>query len=104
MQKLKKKARINIEDPILIFYQFGEKAQHLREAVSKEAKMIENAVKKPFLHFRDHCGYLDLAVDSGLIDEEEYSLKVCTPGPLFNIPALEVVIRSPRNPSERQQR
>jgi hypothetical protein len=33
VQKLKKKAKINIEDPILIFYHFGENAKYLNEAI-----------------------------------------------------------------------
>jgi len=35
VQKLKKKAKINVEDPILIFYKFGETAKYLNEAVVK---------------------------------------------------------------------
>jgi len=35
VQKLKKKAKISIEDTILIFYKFGEKAKYLNEAVIK---------------------------------------------------------------------
>lgn len=35
VQKLKKKAKINVEDPILIFYKFGTNAKYLNEAVVK---------------------------------------------------------------------
>lgn len=84
MQKLKKKAKVHVEDPILIFYHFGEKAKNLNEAVNKETKMIENAVKKPFVSLKEHCGFLDLATDIGSIEGEEYILKICPAGPIFN--------------------
>lgn len=49
IQKLKKKAKVNPEDNIIIFFKLGEKSNMLRQALEKERKMIEFAVKKPLL-------------------------------------------------------
>lgn len=35
VQKLKKKAHLNTEDPVLVFYRFGENANYLNLAVDK---------------------------------------------------------------------
>lgn len=103
MQKLKKKAKVHVEDPILIFYHFGEKAKNLNEAVNKETKMIENAVKKPFVSLKEHCGFLDLATDIGSIEGEEYILKICPAGPIFNQDIMQVKCFIFRNVTESQQ-
>lgn len=52
--------------------------------------MIEHSVKKPIVHFNNYFGFIDLAKDHGTIDEEEYALKVCSPGPIFNDEAMNV--------------
>ena len=54
--------------------------------------MIEHAVKKPFLSLKEHCGFLDLATDIGNVDDEEYVLKICPAGPVFNHAAMQVQI------------
>ncbi len=90
VQKLKKKAHLKTEDPILIFYKFGANAKYLNAAVENERKTIANAVKKPFLHFDEHFGLVDIAHDEGVIDEEEYHIKLTAPGPVFDFKELSV--------------
>jgi len=67
VQKLKKKAHLNTEDPVLVFYRFGENANYLNLAVDKEAKAISAAVKKPFLSEKFCFGLLDIGHDQGTI-------------------------------------
>ena len=90
VQKLKKRAKLSTEDPVLIFYRFGANAKYLRLAVENEGKAIAAAVKKPFLSADEYLGLTDLVHDEGTIDEEEYHLKLTTPGPLFNLKTLKV--------------
>ena len=49
-------------------------------------------MKKPFLHIKDDFGYITLGSDRGVIDEEEYLIKICAAGPLFNQAAMEVLL------------
>lgn len=93
VQKLKKKAHLKTEDPILIFYKFGATAKYLNAAIENERKTIANAVKKPFFHFEEHLGLIDIAHDEGTIDEEEYHLKLSAPGPIFNPKELSVTFQ-----------
>ena len=88
VQKLKKKAHLRTEDPVIVFYKFGKEAKHLNAAVESEAKAIANAVKKPFLPLEQHFGLTNIAHDRGTIDEEEYHLQISAPGPIFNFPLL----------------
>ena len=41
VQKLKKKSKLKPEDPFLVFYKFGENAQNLNSAMTKERQMID---------------------------------------------------------------
>jgi hypothetical protein len=84
VQKLKKKAHLNTQDPVLVFYRFGENANYLNLAVDKEAKAIAAAIKKPFLNEKFSFGLVEIGQDNGTIEEEEYHLKLCAPGPVFN--------------------
>lgn len=90
VQKLKKKARTNPEDSILVFYKFGENAKNLNEAIAKEFKTIANSVKKPFLPYDQSFGLVTIAEDSGLIEKEEYWVKLVYPGFVFNFEELKV--------------
>lgn len=63
VQKLKKRAHLKAEDPVLIFYRFGANAKYLSAAVDVERKTIVSAVKKPFLSFEEHFGLVDIAHD-----------------------------------------
>jgi hypothetical protein len=92
VQKLKKKAHLKTEDPVIIFYKFGANAKYLNAAIESERKAIANAVKKPLLHFDQHFGLVDFAHDQGTIDEEEYHIKLSTPGPIFNFHELSVTL------------
>lgn len=92
VQKLKKKAKINVEDAIIVFYKFGENSQYLNKAITEELKAILHAIKKPLHHYIDSYGLIDLASDVGVIDDEEYSLKICAPGPIFNQEELKVYL------------
>lgn len=103
VQKLKKKARLTTEDPVLIFYKFGNNAKYLNLAVENEGKAIAAAVKKPFLSADQHLGLIDLAHDEGTIEEEEYHLKLSSPGPIFNQHALKVPSITLRNPLASQE-
>lgn len=103
VQKLKKRAKLSTEDPVLIFYRFGANAKYLRLAVENEGKAIAAAVKKPFLSADDYLGLTDLVHDEGTIDEEEYHLKLTTPGPVFNQNSLKVLNSLFRNLSVNQE-
>jgi t-SNARE complex subunit (syntaxin) len=92
VQKLKKKAHLNTEDAIIIFYKFGANAKYLNAAVENERKAIANAVKKPFLHSDQHFGLIDIAHDEGTVEEEQYHLKISAPGPIFNFAELTVTL------------
>jgi hypothetical protein len=49
VQKLKKQAKLGVDDPIIIFFQFSANANYLRQALEVERKTIDNAVKRPIL-------------------------------------------------------
>lgn len=84
VQKLKKKAKLSTEDAIVIFYKFGDNAKYLNLAVENEAKTIAHAVKKPFFHFSQGLGAVDIVHDEGTIDDEPYHIKISAPTPIFN--------------------
>lgn len=65
-------------------------AKHLNQAVERESKAIALAVKKPFLHEDKYFGLVNIATDEGAIEEEEYSIRLCHPGPIFNVAELSV--------------
>ena len=88
VQKLKKRAKLSTEDAVIIFYRFGVNAKYLRLAVENEGKAIAAAVKKPFLSADEHFGLTDIAHDQGIIEEEEYHIKLSAPGPIFYFKAL----------------
>ena len=84
MQKMKKKAHLQTQDPVVVFYRFGTDAKYLNLAVEKEVKAIANAVKKPFHHDSWNFGLVNMVYERGTIEEEDFELKLCYPGVIFN--------------------
>lgn len=70
IQKLKKKAHLNAEDSVIIYYKFGQNAKNLQLAIVNEFKNISNTVKKPLYSYDQYFGLVEIANDQGLIDEE----------------------------------
>jgi len=52
----------------LIFYKISEKAKNLSDALLKEGKMIQNAVKKPLWPIEKCLGLVHIDKDSGIIE------------------------------------
>lgn len=69
VQKMKKKAHLQTEDPVVVFYRFGPNAKYLQLAVEKESKTIANAVKKPFHHDSCNFGLVNMVTEQGTIDD-----------------------------------
>lgn len=69
IQKLKKKIHLVTEDEVFIFYKFSEKSVNLAQAMDKEYKMIQNAVKKALLPLEKSKGLRSIGSDQGTIDE-----------------------------------
>ena len=80
------------EDDFLIFYRFGENAKYLNSALEKQAEMINNSVKKPFLPYNFTSLRQILGRDSGQIDEEDYEIFVTPNSPVLNVKQLEVIL------------
>ncbi len=70
VQKLKKKIHLKTDDEVFILWKLSENSVNLRNAMEKETKMIQNAVKKVLLPLSSSQSFFALGSDKGTIDEE----------------------------------
>lgn len=74
IQKFKKKAKVNPEDKILIFYKLSNESKMLALALEKERKLIESAIKKPLFEAGYYSDQSVIEREEGTIDKEDYEI------------------------------
>lgn len=89
IQRLKKKAKINPEDNILIFFKLGDNAKMLTQALEKERKMIELAVKKPLVPVAEYTEQVVITREEGEVDKEQYEFFFTRESPIVNFAELK---------------
>lgn len=104
IQKFKKKAKVNPEDKILIFYKLGNESKMLTLALEKERKLIESAVKKPLFEASDYTDQSVIDREEGTIDKEEYEIFFTRQAVVVNKAELEVIFHLFRKLSENKLR
>ena len=63
----------------------------LRQALDKERKLVEAAVKKPLVDYADYTEQVVLEKDEGAIEEEKYEIMFCRKAPIVYINEIRVI-------------
>lgn len=70
VQKMRKKAGLNVDDNILVFYKAKENSESLKIAIEKERVLAETTIKKPFID----CDLVKIPKHAIIIKREAFEL------------------------------
>jgi len=78
IQKLRKSSSLHPDDDVVIFIQFKEGTENLRNAFNENKAMMENILKKPFNVIEKKPHYFQVAAkDSFSYEGENFDVEVC---------------------------
>lgn len=75
IQKLRKKAKLNLEDDIVIFIDYGREAKALHAAIDSKREFIEGILRKPFFKIENKPWYFEsIEEESFDYDDEKFNI------------------------------
>lgn len=92
IQKLRKKAKLNLDDDVTIFIEYGNDSQLIHSVVESKRDFIEGILRKPFHIIKNKPWYFEVIEKEEFdYEDEKFNITISKSHVVLNKDALQVI-------------